>query len=439
MIAEAPEIRLIANRKRSLKRTATIALAFALLPVVARADAGTPLMLAGAFHLLFLNFFIGLLEAAVTRRVFRSPQPLKSWPIVLANYFSMIVGSVAVPAMWYGLDRASPTIPPLIKAPYLIGLVLALSYLLSMVLEWPFFAFTFRKSYPGWRSSFRASVVAQTASYALLVPFYLLVSPITMLWSASVQHDLSFVRLPIATVFYIDPDSAKVGSIRTDGARPAPVATERPCEQGARLVAERSGVANKCDLFQVGRPDLQGEQGRAVRLMTDVGTGCVADSDQGRNSLREETWWAFGAPADMRPADQRRWTFRAGFWGSDGCQVEYDGRLQYWLAFDTPFDSWPVRSATVLPSNQVVFQLGLGRRSQIILLDMPSRKLAVLAMGQGPAVVLDTSGHRTRVLQRSAISPRVARDREQRPVLIGPAPPFGSEDRSDRSPHTPSL
>ena len=60
------------------------------------------------------------------------------------------------------------------------------SWMVSVVLEWPFCvvdicAPTGRcQATESWRTSLRASVVAQTASYALLVPFYLLVSPISL-------------------------------------------------------------------------------------------------------------------------------------------------------------------------------------------------------------------------------------------------------------------
>ena len=62
--------------------------------------------------------------------------------------------------------------------------------------------------------------------------------------------------------------------------------------------------------------------------------------------------------------------------------------LAYGLAFDTPYRGWIARNATILPGNQVVFQLGEGARSQIMLLDMPTHKLGLITMGEGPALLL---------------------------------------------------
>lgn len=49
-----------------------------------------------------------------------------------------------------------------------------------------------------------------------------------------------------------------------------------------------------------------------------------------------------------------------------------------------PFLAWIARNATILPSDQVVYQLG----NQIVILDLSTRKLAFLALGQGPVVGL---------------------------------------------------
>ena len=46
---------------------------------------------------------------------------------------------------------------------------------------------------------------------------------------------------------------------------------------------------------------------------------------------------------------------------------------------------WFARWATVLPSSQIVFQLG----PQIVLLDPETRDMGVLAIGQGPVVGFD--------------------------------------------------
>ncbi len=49
---------------------------------------------------------------------------------------------------------------------------------------------------------------------------------------------------------------------------------------------------------------------------------------------------------------------------------------------------WPVRNLALLPGHWAIFQLGSGSERQIALLDLPTRRIAILALGEGPAVAL---------------------------------------------------
>jgi hypothetical protein len=49
----------------------------------------------------------------------------------------------------------------------------------------------------------------------------------------------------------------------------------------------------------------------------------------------------------------------------------------------TPFISWFMKNVTILPEDQVVFQMG----EQIVLLDLNSRKIGFISKGIGPVVV----------------------------------------------------
>jgi hypothetical protein len=78
--------------------------------------------------------------------------------------------------------------------------------------------------------------------------------------------------------------------------------------------------------------------------------------------------------------------FRTGFWPIEGLRGknEKTGETIY-FSLETPFVSWIARSATQLPGDYVVFQLG---DDQICLFETATKKIALLARGQGPVVVL---------------------------------------------------
>ena len=54
------------------------------------------------------------------------------------------------------------------------------------------------------------------------------------------------------------------------------------------------------------------------------------------------------------------------------------------LALDTPLVQWWSGYATVLPGDQVVYQL----EDQIVLLDLPTRRIAMLTRGRSPVVII---------------------------------------------------
>lgn len=362
-------------------------------------------MWAGMLHLAVLNVGIGILEGTVLARLFKLPKPRAQAAMIPANYLSAFAGFLLLRWLWTPLMHLRPDLPPLLKAgPLLVGLIVA-SFILSVVLEWPFCAWAMRENALGWKASLRASTIAQAASYALLIPFYLLVSPISLLTTAHLETNLNFVTAPGATVFYINPQDGGVWRIQTDGTQKRKVLEGNLHDLNTRLFLrphpkssqyEKSG---QYDLYEVHRvPYVEGaKELQDTRLMPSIGTGCAPSWSAHQTGTEAETWFNFGRPADLRAANKREWTVWTEFWANGGITVErgkssndWEKTQLYTLAFETPFADWICRNATILPSNQVVFQLGSGPGDeQIVILDMAQKKLGFLTMGQGPVVVLE--------------------------------------------------
>ena len=107
-------------------------------PAVARGDAGTPLLFAGAFHLLIGNGVIGAIEAAVVARVFSLRFRSILFRVLLANYVSCISGFVQLMAMETRLEYQFETRPIATGRSLLVGLWIV-SFVISAAVEWPFF------------------------------------------------------------------------------------------------------------------------------------------------------------------------------------------------------------------------------------------------------------------------------------------------------------
>jgi hypothetical protein len=197
------------------RRFAFMLVFFLIAASSARADAGTALMWTGMLHLFIGNWLIALFEAAVISAIFRVSYGRSALWLTLANYVSYFTGVLLVLVTTGSLEVASGTFVLRHGMFVLVGLI-ATSYLMSVFVEWPF---CFALAAPGAArplSGLKISVVAQTASYFVLVPFYLVSSPITLLTQARVQQDAGFAAPAVATVYFIR-SNGEVWQVGSDG------------------------------------------------------------------------------------------------------------------------------------------------------------------------------------------------------------------------------
>ncbi|HEX9615022.1 MAG TPA: hypothetical protein VGA55_05930, partial [Bacteroidota bacterium] len=142
-----------------------VLVAFFFLPVSTTpllANAGSFFLIPALLQLLIANIVLGLLEAFVIQKIFKTPKDISRYGIIiLANYASMILGYIAALV-------ATPASSSLL-------LLLAVLFIASVLAEWPFFAWAAKERFLGFsRRTLKFSFVAQCFSYALLVPMYLL-------------------------------------------------------------------------------------------------------------------------------------------------------------------------------------------------------------------------------------------------------------------------
>jgi hypothetical protein len=86
---------------------------------------------------------------------------------------------------------------------------------------------------------------------------------------------------------------------------------------------------------------------------------------------------------DFRDIDKRDWEARTGFWAIEGFHAENKKTGQkIYLALETPFIQWYIGNLFLLPNDQVIFQMG----SQIVIFDLKTHKIGLIAKGRGPVV-----------------------------------------------------
>ena len=378
------------SRRQALPSLPTIvgpAVFFLLIsPSVVYANAGTPLMWAGAFHLLIGNALIGIGEAWVLNRLYRVPLRRTAGIMILANYFSCWLGMFLFDFLARRFDGIQFGGNPLYAGLWLTLAGAAASYLLTIVLEWPFCRWVLSKAVVVVRrpSALRASITVQTASYLLLALFYAGCSPISLYTQADIQQDLSFVRTPRAWVYYISPKDGDVWRIRADGTENERFQSEELVSRMARLFADRDAGENNWSLYAV-----DGSEEGGNRLITALCAGAVAPRRRPLYDVEPNSWWNFDHGGDQSyrqliPNESENWQASTPFWPYTGIVISKDEEDRYRLAMNTPLVSWFTRNEVRLPQDQVLYQI----EDMIVILDMPSRKLGFLTFGRGPVVTL---------------------------------------------------
>ncbi len=335
----------------------TIGLLLALA-MPASANAGTVLMWWGMGHLLIGNLFIGMIEAGVLARFYQLDYARTVTWTIAANYCSMIVGFILVNIGDPFTDLLLGS-QPLYRIPLLMGVMVGITFALSVLLEWPFYNIAFRldrraciadgetidEQWYSRRRILRATLLAQVVSYLLISGGYLVVAGTGFVRHARLAHDLSFAKNPKTAVIY--QDNGTLYRIRLDGSVPV------------RVTDEELTIA-----------------------LGNVSTYDVMNEKQSVNRFMQEQ---HGPVYYLLPPDTRTYEGNTDFWGTEGLTLHHlRSGERFNLGLELPFLRWQSRNAFMLPGDQVVYQFG----PQIVLYDITTRKMAFVAKGRGPMGVL---------------------------------------------------
>jgi hypothetical protein len=352
---------------------------FCLLPFTALADAGTPLMWAGIIHLVIGNALIGLLEGAILASIFKLNYLKCVLVMVAANYFSSWGGGVFLDNLITGhlsLD--------LYNAWFWFWTMVAVTFLLTLILEWPFVFFCFRKSPHRFKRSFWGNLLINSASYLLLFGWYWGASGTGIYRNMHVVQPSQMTMPTNAIVFYISSTNGDVYALNLQTRNQEKIYALKSTNTDDRLLVRPSKrEMNSWDIYA---------SSKLVLIQSNLNvTAKQAQRDQNddANSMPQSpngTWFNFGETPKLGAAENSGWTFETGFWPIEGLRGKNPktGESIY-FSLETPFVAWNVRNGTHLPGDYVIFQLG---ENQICILEATTKKIAMLDKGYGPIVIL---------------------------------------------------
>lgn len=186
---------------------------------------------------------------------------------------------------------------------------------------------------------------------------------------------LSFASRERAHVCFISLHDGAVSMIDLDGRNIRNMLAAGATAADERILAQPSRDGERLDLWAI-------RNGHERRLILEgfASRDSRPFLDRADEATQERDTTYLGR--DRRSA----WLVTTYAFAGHGLVAERrDGTERFSVAVETPFLAWVACSATVLPSDLVVFELG----EQIVLLDPTQRKLGVLARGRSPLVLLD--------------------------------------------------
>jgi hypothetical protein len=200
------------------------------------ADAGTPMILVGFAQLTIGNLFIGIIESLLVRKVFKVETAAAFLWIILANYLSCVAGI-------FFLGFVTNPIVHLIGSPvpiYALGriaIVLAgLTFIITILVEWPFYWLGIRRKRPGAKTTFRANLVANAVTYSILAIFYWGIAQGPADWGFQLCPASLIAPNPQARILYLSPDGKEVIQLRIGNWTPTPVASLPPPNRALALM-----------------------------------------------------------------------------------------------------------------------------------------------------------------------------------------------------------
>jgi len=357
--------------RKSLIQLGLFAALIIMVPCQAYANMGTPLMWAGALHLLIGNAIIGFIEGEIIAIAFKTKKLWSILVMIVANYISMWTGAFIL----NGLTDKLQSMVTIYNITVIFCALIAISFLITFIIEWPFCLFLFRRKEKRIKRSLLANLITQSISYILLIAFYALPSGASLITDVKIDKTLSFATTQKMWVYYISPNDGDVYRIRPNGSANEKVMIEDIIDKLAKLFIRPSADAPYSDLCVLQRST---DYVLIKHFTAEPMTLYYSEKDK-------QPFW-FGL-IDLRPQDQRDWEVSVGFWAAEGLSVKnkVNGK-EFNLAMETPFVNLSIKNITILPGNQLVLQINY---NQIALLDLNTKELGLITLGRGPLVIME--------------------------------------------------
>lgn len=364
-----------------------VALTLALAPQTARADdlGFTILWFA---QLILFNPIAGLISGLLI--MWRCKSPWHGFAI-----FIMITASYLALVISWGFSLVlRPLVGRLICADlaharlYLWGGLALMSLAIACVLWLGCVAICW-KSDRRWRRSFKAFLIGPALPWAVLLGLYISVSDTTIVSKTRYERSpATFAKCPRAWIYYISLEDGAIWRRRLDGSPAEKMTGPRrkpdPNSDQELLCVWTDGPGKGKNIWC-----LEPYKDRAELVLRDptipIQPNVKEVTVRTYNEHVTEGGESYPAPGDLRPDHQRHFNlYRESIGGLYLHNEDRPSDKAIYLNLTSPileWESWGI----FLPGDQLVAQFG----NLVILLDVNTWQMSLIAQGRGPAVVLE--------------------------------------------------
>jgi hypothetical protein len=362
------------SRDRTYARVTLSLLFLFSLTGNASANAGTPLIITSALHLLFGNLLLGIFEGCLLKDFFASGQRWVIPVMILANYASAWSAAALMNATYWDTDFLN-----LDNVRWFFLAMIVVAWVFTIVMEWPFIWLCFRGEIGAWKRSLQVSLKIQSISYVVMMVVYWYVSDTSLLSGTTVAKPSDFQLPDGIEIYYIAPEDGDVYRRSISGEAP-----EKVSDLNSKSYWDRLFVTPMTDGMQTDLKALLSTPERKIDLASGLAVRNVPSADKPREE--RDTWFKVGDADKLAVPVESEWGFETGFWGAEGLVAKNRKRgKRIELSLETPFVTWYARNAVHIAGDLVLFQLGT---NQICVFHPATRRIAKLWNGQGFVAVI---------------------------------------------------
>lgn len=370
-----------------------------LIPSLALANAGTPLLWLSMLHLVLGNAVIGIIEGLIVSKLLKTTKLRSILVMIAANYISAAAGAGC---LWL-LDLIQIEGLKFFFFNHLkfsIGIILSALVILTVFIESPFCYFLDKERPRKWKIALRTSLVVQAVSYALISPLYYVAST-AMISPPWTTKEVETAKNINGYILFLDKDGRSLHKVSL-----------KKLQHSERIENWEKKVFNgyiyvnldkklELELKILGSSDNNYGQNLDFNLKHTIPLDTLDDSwldrfnsnietqnrpDFETTHVKEHFKECVRDPVDYSSGKslwEKNWI---GTWAIEGFRFSLKSNPTETLGMsvESPPFWWSAACATILPEDQVVMQFG----PFILFLDLNNHIAYPVGIGRSPVVIL---------------------------------------------------